>query len=134
MFCNPDLDRLRAGPQTFELTNEGLLREDESFLAWIRRRELQRRDLVHLFHELGRRVRSCLRSGSLNKGLEGGKLGVSAHFLKTHGWKQRQPNLKLHAESNQTWRNSTLKPATCKPPRWGQQQRSRSGRWRLGKP
>ena len=82
MFCDPDLHCLRAGPQPCELTNEGLLREDERFLAWIQRRELQRRDLIHLFHELGRRMRSCLRSGSLNKGLEGGELGMRAHFLR----------------------------------------------------
>ena len=82
MFYNSELHFLRDGPQPCELTNEGLLREDESFLAWIRRRELQRRDLVHLFHELGRRMGNCLRSDSLNKGLEGGELGMRAHFLR----------------------------------------------------
>ena len=34
-------------------------------------------------------MRGCLRSGSLNKGLEGGELGMRAHFLR-----------ELHAEEN----------------------------------
>ena len=43
----------------------------------------------HIFHELGGRMRSFLRSDSLNKGLEGGELGMRAHFLR-----------ELHAEEN----------------------------------